>query len=435
MAKFIIIGGSPVSGVIQPAGSKNALLPILAATLLADTPSTLLEVPSISDAKTMLKLMEGLGAGIAYENYGSIVTVTPTLTNADINKDQYQKIRGSNLLLSPILQKLGKVRGYYPGGDKIGLRSMAAHIDGFVQSGYIVTEHKDEGYFDVERNEAFTGEEYCVFLFEPSATATENVILINVLGKGIVTIENAACEPQIIDLCTLLQKMGADISGVGTNRLVIKKVEKLNGATHMIVKDHVYIASFIVFALVTGGDLYIQHVVWEYLQPLFPVLKYFNVSWEVQGTTLHIPPHQTLRLNEGYNIYENVGIYSQPWPLLPTDVLPLIVMLATQAEGEFLFFEKMYADRLKNITKLEHLGAELTLLDDHRVKVRGKTPLKASDLTCPDLRSGIVYLAAMLAASGTSTLYNVEHIERAYPKIEEVLTSLGAQIQKYEDTL
>lgn len=436
MNTFLINGGNPISGEIVPAGSKNAILPLIAAALLSSEEVLLTGVPAISDVRVMLKLIKKLGGKYNITNRGETLLLnSESISKFELDKELSIKIRGSNLLVAPLLVKLGKVKAWVPGGDKIGLRDMSAHYDGFVQSGYKVTENIEEGSFTVEKDPEFNSKDVNIFLYEPSVTATENIIMLNVIGDGNVTIYNAACEPHVRDLCVLLEEMGAIIQGIGTNKLSITKVKKLHTAEHVVVKDHIYITSFLIFSLVTNGELFIKDVIYEDMLPVLTGLKKFNVRYEfIDNNVLHIFNNQDLKIT--HDLYNNSGIYSQPWPMVPSDALPLFTVLATQSEGEFIIFEKMYCDRLKYTVELNKMGADIKILDDFRVGVKGKTLLHQATLTCPDIRSGILYLAGALAAKGTSCLKNIEHIERAYPHIERVLKNLGADITiKHEDNI
>ncbi len=435
MATFIIQGGNPLQGEIEAAGSKNAVLPIIAATLLSNETSTLHGCPAISDVRTMVKIISHSGAVGNFANHGESLTIDPShLTSSNIDNDEYARIRGGNLVLAPLLVRFGKVKCTRPGGDRIGLRSMAAHFDVFEQSGYNVETIQGTDEVLIQKKEDMTGQKRHIFLYETSVTATENAILLNVLGDGEVIIENAASEPHVRNLCQFLQLMGAQIHGIGSNRLHVVQVASLHGAEGSIIKDHVYIATFIVYTLLTGGDIRIHHVIPEDLRPILVVLKYFNTMWEFDGNTIHIRSEQDLKLNESFNIYANIGIYSDTWPKFPTDLLPIFIPLATQADGEFLFFEKLYNGRVRHADSLRNMGANVNVLDDHRVLVHGKTPLTGAELTCPDIRTGVMFLGAMLAATGKSILRSTEHINRGYPHIADILTKLGGDVTVYEDT-
>lgn len=430
MSKFVIQGGKPIQGDLYPVGSKNAILPIIAASLLTSDTCILKGVPAISDVRVMIHLMQKLHAQVHMTNKGEEVAISSqNLMSKSIDKDLASKIRASNLFIAPLLIRFGEMRGYYPGGDKIGLRSMEAHFDGIRQSGYFI-ESTDEEFF-IRKDPGFTKKDYEIYLFETSPTATENIIMLNSVGDGSVTIENAACEPQVRDLCIFLKKMGADIQGEGSNRIHIQKVRELHGARHVILRDYLYMMTFVIFSLMTGGELRVHDVVFEDLRPMLTALRYFNAAYDfADAHTLHIPGNQDLKLNEDFNIYTNIGINSDVWPKLPTDILPVMIALATQCSGRFLFFEKLYAGRVGFAKELQKLGAQIEILDDHRVVVSGKTMLHGEQLTGPDVRSSVMYLAAMLAADGRSILDGIEHIERGYPHIENTLVQLGGNIKK-----
>lgn len=436
MSKFIVHGGYPIHGEIDALSSKNATLPLIAACLLTDDQCELTGVNLSTDIRVMLRFLQTLGRSVHIENRGEHITVaTGKMNSTTLDAALSARIRASNLLLGPILVRKGSVKGYYPGGDNIGNRTLAAHFDGFVQSGYTVDDHPEASYFMITKNNEDTKLERTIFLYEPSVTGTENMILVNVLGEGMVTIDNAACEPHVRDVCVFLNQMGAHIEGIGTNRIIIHKVATLHGATHTVITDPIMIGTFIVFALVTQGDLVLHHVDYDSILPILTALRYFSVVWEFEQGSLHIPAQQELRRNGGFGMYSDNGIYTQPWPMLPSDFLSILMALATQSEGEFLFFEKMFASRVRYASVLTQMGVHITILDDHRARIFGKTSLHHATLTCPDIRSGLLYLACMLSADGESILENVSQIDRDYNKIEDILSHLGAHIQRYEDTV
>ncbi len=427
MPKFIIEGGRPLTGEIEPVGNKNAVLKMIAATLLTSEPVTLTNVPAISDVRVMLRILEQMGTEVQYEQRGQTVTLTTkTLKTTVVPYEDAKKLRASNVLLGPILARAGKVTGVIPGGDKIGPREMNAHFDGLTQLGAVLGQTHGDVFTLKGTLRGAT-----VFLYEPSVTATENVIMAAVLAKGKTTIENAASEPHVQELCRMLVSMGASIDGIGTNRLLITGVKKLHGTTHRVPPDFIYIGTMIVLTAITKGELLIKNVVHEDLRTILYFFSKLGVVTKKQGKHILVPKKQTLSMSD--QVWGRIkGIYSQPWPCFPTDMMSLAIVLATQVKGSTLFFEKMYSGRMFFADYLNGMGAHITVADPYRVIVNGKTVLKGRTLQSPDLRAGMAYVAAGLCAKGITVVEGIEHIDRGYPNIEEVLRSLGAKIERAE---
>ena len=428
MSKFKIKGENPLNGEITAAGNKNAVLKMIPATLLTDEPVTLTNVPAISDVEVMLEMMEKLGTKSEYDKENQKLTLhTPEITTNTIDFELAKKLRASNMFLGPVLARMGKVTNIFPGGDKIGPREMSAHFDGLQKLGANFTQNSD-GSFTLEGE--LKGAD--VFLYEPSVTATENAILAAVTADGESSIYNAACEPHVQELCHMLNSMGADISGISTNKLIIKGVKKLNGTEYKIPPDFVYVGTFIILALITGGELTIKELIHEDLRSILHFFGKLGVKTEIKGNDLYVPANQTLKL-ENARWGSTKGFYSQPWPGFPTDLMSIAIVLATQTEGSTLFFEKMYPGRMFFSNYLNGMGANIILADPHRVIVNGKTKLTGQKgLQSPDLRAGMAYVAAALCAEGESIVEEVEHIDRGYPEIEGVLKSLGAEIERID---
>lgn len=428
MARFVIEGGKKLKGTIYPIGNKNAVLKMIPATLLTDEAVTLTNVPAISDVKIMIKIMEKIGTEVKYDEQKGILTLlTPKITGTSIDIVEAKKIRASNMFLGPILARMGMVTSTMPGGDKIGPREMNAHFDGFSQLGARITHNKDES-FTLKGN--LKGKE--IFLYEPSVTATENVLLACVLAKGNTTLLNAASEPHVQELCKMLNQMGAKITGIGTNQLNVEGVTKLNGTTYKIPPDYIYVGTCIVLAAITGGEVTIKNVIHDDLRSILYFFEKLGVKTIKQGNDLIVPKNQKMKVQDEMWA-RSKGVYCQPWPCFPTDMMSLAIVLATQIKGSTLFFEKMYSGRMFFADYLNGMRANIVIADPHRVVVNGNTNLKGRTVQAPDLRAGMAYVAAGLCAEGKTIVENIEHIERGYPHMEEVLKKLGAQIRRLEE--
>lgn len=425
MAKFVIEGGRPLRGEVEPIGNKNAILKMMAAALLTAEPVTITNVPAISDVNVMAEILRELGAKVRHNvKQAKLEIDTSKVTKTAIPVTLAKKLRASNTLLGPLLGRFGNVTGVVPGGDKIGPREMNAHFDGLGQLG---------GRTKFLSNETFTisgrlrGQE--VFLYEPSVTATENVMMAACLATGTTVITNAAAEPHVRALADMLVSMGARITGAGTNQITIEGVEKLTGTTVATPPDFIYIGTLIILAAITGGMLKIRHVNVADLKPLEYFFGKLGVQWDCKGTTLTVSARQSKKVNDPVWA-RSKGIFSQPWPCFPSDMMSLMIVLATQVKGSMLFFEKMYPGRMFFADYLNGMGANIIIADPHRVIVNGPTKLHGAKLYAPDLRAGMAYVAAGLAATGTTTVEAIEHIDRGYPNIEATLQALGAKITR-----
>lgn len=428
MAKFVIEGGQPLHGAIEPIGNKNAVLKMMAATLLTAEPVTLTNVPAISDVLVMARIMEKLGTKVSYdESKGTIRLQTSKLKTTEIDPTDARQLRASNVFLGPLLVRAGQVSSVMPGGDKIGPREMNAHFDGLSQLGAVV-QVKASGSFNLQGK--LRGA--TVFLYEPSVTATENVLLAAVLAPGTTVIDNAAAEPHVRELCTMLVSMGAKIEGAGTNQLRIVGVKKLRGTTYRVPVDFIYVGTMAALAVMTKGSLTIKNVDVADLRPLQYFFAKLGVTLTIKGRDLLVPKKQARVVNDPAWA-RTKGIYSQPWPCFPTDLMSLMIVLATQVSGSVLFFEKMYPARMAFAEYLNGMGANIFTADSHRIVVNGPTELVARRLVAPDLRAGMAYVAAALVAHGRSTIENIEHIDRGYPHIETTLAALGARIKRIAD--
>jgi UDP-N-acetylglucosamine 1-carboxyvinyltransferase len=423
MGSFVIKGGQPLSGTIRPSGNKNAALPIVAASLLADEPVLLDNVPQILDVETMLELVASTGATV--ERLGpNQVRIDPRgLRRVALDPALCTRIRASVLLAAPLVARTGSCVLPPPGGDVIGRRRLDTHLLAFRSLG--VRASFDRALeLEVEWLRGAP-----MFLDEASVTATENAVMAAVLAEGETVIGNAACEPHVQDLCRFLVGLGARISGIGSNLLRIEGVERLGGGEHTIATDYIEVASFVGLAAVTGGELMVEQVIADDLRPVEVGFSRLGLTWELDGGRLRVPRDQQLAVEDdlGQAIPK---IDDGPWPAFPADLTSIAVAVATQARGTVLIFEKMFENRLVFVDKLVGMGARIVVCDPHRVVVNGPTRLYGERLESPDIRAGMALLVAALAADGESVIGNVGQIDRGYERIDERLRALGANIER-----
>ncbi|VGO17843.1 UDP-N-acetylglucosamine 1-carboxyvinyltransferase [Pontiella desulfatans] len=421
MAKFIINGGKPIGGTFHPRGNKNAVLPMLASCLLTDQPIILHNVPLINDVKVMLQLLESIGVEVALEDH-TLTLCAKGLRTTELDAELCAKVRTSILLAGPLTARHGGATIYPPGGDVIGRRRLDTHFYGLRSLGAdISTDH-------AFRFKAGPLTAWKMVFDEASVTATENVMMAATLAEGTSTIYNAACEPHVQDLANLLNQMGADISGIGTNNLTIRGVGKLHGAEYTVQPDFMEVGSFIVASAVTGGTLTIpdagEPLVQQVMQRTFSKL---GVEWTRTGRTLVVPrqTERCIRPDEGN---ATPKIEDGIWPAFPSDLMSVSIVLATQTQGTALFFEKMFESRMYFVDHLMGMGANIIQCDPHRVVVIGPTRLRGSKLTSPDIRAGMALLIAACCADGESVIHNAQVIDRGYEAIEDRLAALGADI-------
>ncbi|HEY89160.1 MAG TPA: UDP-N-acetylglucosamine 1-carboxyvinyltransferase [Thermoflexia bacterium] len=413
-------------GEISPSGNKNAALPALAATLLTSEPVTLHNLPAIQDIVTMGRLLESLGVQI---DYLDAHTWRLQAANISVTEDQeqgrelFRAIRGSILIAGPLLGRLGYLAIPAPGGDVIGRRRVDTHFLAFRALG--VTVETSDAF--ILKGDKLHGAD--ILLDEASVTGTENTVMAAVLAKGTTIIRHAASEPHVQDLCNLLVAMGAEITGVGTNTLVIHGVERLHGAEFTIGSDYMEVGSYIALAAAVGGELLIRNAVPEQMRMTRMVYQRLGVTFEVRGDDIFVPAEQSLV------IVPDMGgaipsIADAPWPAFPADLMSVSLVLATQCEGAILFHDKMFESRMFFVDKLIPMGARIVLCDPHRALVYGPSPLHGDEMESPDIRAGMAMLVAALAAAGTSTIHNIRQIDRGYEHIEEKLKLLGARIER-----
>jgi UDP-N-acetylglucosamine 1-carboxyvinyltransferase len=423
--KFIIQGGTPLSGEVTVAGNKNAALPILAACLLTEEELLLHRVPRIRDTEAQLALLERLGVEVEWAADNSVRLCAKGVTDVSVDEELSKQIRASFLLAGPLLARFGEARMPPPGGDFIGRRRLDAHLDAFKDLGARV-----DGDRWIELSSPAEGLSACrIFMDEPSVIGTENALMAAALTAGPTTISNAACEPHVQDLARLLCAMGAQVDGIGSNVMTVHGRDRLSGAEHTISADHIEVGSFMALAAATGGDLRICDVEPLDLLMVRRQFRRLGLHSEMEGKDMLVPPGQKLRIQS--DLGDAIPkIEDGPWPAFPADLTSIALALATQADGEILIFEKMFENRLFFVDKLVAMGARITLCDPHRAIVSGPSRLHGERVESPDIRAGMAMLIAALAAEGSSEIGNIRQIDRGYEQIDERLRSLGAQIER-----
>jgi UDP-N-acetylglucosamine 1-carboxyvinyltransferase len=419
---FVIEGGSSLNGRIAASGNKNAALPILAACLLTAEPVTLTNVPRIRDVEAMVELLADLGADAEWAGPNEVRVAAAELAKTAPDEALASRIRASFLLAGPLLARFGAADMPLPGGDVIGRRRLDTHIHAFAALGADV---ESNGVYQL-RTSGLVGDE--IFLDEASVMGTENAVMAAVLARGDTVIGNAACEPHVQDLCRFLVGLGARIEGIGSNVLRITGVQELQGGSFRICPDHIEIASFMGLAAVTDGEIWIDDVEAADLRPMEHHLRGLGIRFEVEGTSVRVGPQEL-------EIRDDIGgaipkLEDGPWPQFPADCTSIAVVVATQAKGTILVFEKMFESRLFFVDKLIDMGARIILCDPHRVVVTGPAQLRGQRMESPDIRAGMAMLIAGLCADGTSTIGNIGQIDRGYERIDERLRSLGASIER-----
>ncbi len=424
MSAFHVEGGHSLSGAILPAGNKNAALPCVAATLLADAPVTLTNVPRIRDVETLLELMGAMGCDIAWDAANTLRVDSSGVESPNVASDLAEKIRASILLAGPLLARFGAVTLPPPGGDVIGRRRLDTHFLAFERLGATVS--FDSNDFQI-RASSLTGAD--IFLDEPSVTGTENAVMAAVRARGTTRLRNAAAEPHVQDLCHLLNAMGARIAGIGTHTLEIEGVDRLGGATFRIGADHIETGSFIGLAAMTGSRIRITGAPLEHLDSTLLGFARLGVRTLIDGEDLVVLGDESHEIR--HDAFGHVPkIDDGPWPAFPADLTSIALVTATQCTGTVLVHEKMFESRMFFTDKLVGMGARIILCDPHRAVVVGPSPLRGSVLESPDIRAGMALLLAALAAHGTSRIHNIRQIERGYERIDERLRALGARITK-----
>ena len=434
MESFLIEGGQPLKGSITPQGAKNEALQILCAVLLTSETVNIKNIPDIVDVNKLIQLLKNFGVVVEKIDSGFYRFNAKNVNLSYLSSEQFKEdgkgLRGSIMLVGPLLARFGKGSIPLPGGDKIGRRRLDTHFDGLIKLGAEFNYNQEDYFYSVEAKQ-LKGTN--LLLDEASVTGTANILMAAVLAKGKTTIYNAACEPYIQQLCGMLNRMGAKISGVGSNLLTIEGVESLKGTDHNILPDMIEIGSWVGLAAMTQSEITIKNVRWEYLGQLPAIFKKLGITLEKRGDDIFIPAHK-----QGYEIQNYIDgsiltISDAPWPGFTPDLLSVILVVATQARGSILIHQKMFESRLFFVDKLIDMGAKIILCDPHRATVIGhdfKSTLKSATLTSPDIRAGVSLLIAALSAKGTSIIHNIEQIDRGYENIDIRLKQIGAKIRR-----
>lgn len=435
MTTFRVVGGNSLKGSITPQGAKNEALQILCATLLTSDPITIHNVPDIRDVNKLIELLSELGVKV--EN---LKNSSWKLTASEINMDFLQSVtyekmaaslRGSIMILGPLLARFGKAKIPKPGGDKIGRRRLDTHFIGFQKLGAVLEFDSHNHFYKIDASNLVGT---YMLLDEASVTGTANIVMAAVLAKGTTTIYNAACEPYLQQLCRMLNRMGAKIGGIGSNLLTIDGVDELSGTDHTLLPDMIEVGSFIGLAALTNSEITIKNAGIVHLGMIPDAFAKLGIKMDIQGDDIFIPKQESYKVDTF--IDDSIMTISDAiWPGLTPDLLSVLLVVATQAKGTVLIHQKMFESRLFFVDKLIDMGAQIILCDPHRATVIGldrKFPLRAIRMTSPDIRAGVALLLAALSAKGTSEILNVEQIDRGYQQIDARLNRLGADIQRID---
>ena len=435
MGSFIIEGGHKLKGEIQPQGAKNEALQILCAVLLTPEKVVINNVPDIVDINILIELLKDLGVKLEKQSNDSYSFQADEINLDYLTSDEFKakgtRIRGSIMIVGPLLARFGKGFIPRPGGDKIGRRRLDTHFIGFQKLGAEFEYDSKESFYRVT-TKGLKGT--YMLLDEASVTGTANIVMTAVMAKGTTTIYNAACEPYLQQLCKMLNSMGANIQGIGSNLLTIEGVDYLSGCKHTILPDMIEIGSFIGLAAMTQSEITIKNVSWDNLGVIPSVFQKLGIKLERKVDDIYIPSQESYEI-ENFIDGSILTIADAPWPGFTPDLLSIILVVSTQAKGSVLIHQKMFESRLFFTDKLIDMGAQIILCDPHRASVIGldrQTPLRATTMTSPDIRAGVSLLIAALSAEGTSTIHNINQIDRGYQNIDDRLRALGAKIQRAE---
>ena len=434
MESFIIEGGQTLKGSITPQGAKNEALQILCAVLLTPETVTVKNIPDIVDVNKLIQLLKNFGVAVdklapGFYRFNAKEVDLDYLSSGQFKTDG-KGLRGSIMLVGPLLARFGKGSIPLPGGDKIGRRRLDTHFDGLIKLGAEFNYNREDYFYSVKAKRLIGTD---LLLDEASVTGTANILMASVLAEGKTTIYNAACEPYIQQLCGMLNRMGAKISGVGSNLLTIEGVDSLGGTDHTVLPDMIEIGSWIGLAAMTQSEITIKNVHWEHLGQMPAVFRKLGITIEQREDDIFIPAHKKGYKIESYIDGSILTISDAPWPGFTPDLLSIILVVATQAKGSVLIHQKMFESRLFFVDKLIDMGAKIILCDPHRATVIGhdfKYKLKSSTLTSPDIRAGVSLLIAALSAKGTSIIHNIEQIDRGYENIDIRLRKMGANIKR-----
>jgi UDP-N-acetylglucosamine 1-carboxyvinyltransferase len=435
MASFIIEGGYPLSGEITPQGAKNEALQVICATLLTSEEVTIHNIPDIRDVNNLIQLLRDIGVKVSKRDTGTFTFQADTLNLDYLESDEFvqkcAELRGSVLMIGPLLSRMGKAVITQPGGDKIGRRRLDTHFLGFEKLGAKFNRIEGRNVYEIAARQL---KGTYMLLDEASVTGTANIIMAAVFAKGTTTIYNAACEPYLQQLCHLLNQMGANINGIGSNLLTIIGVKSLHGAEHTILPDMIEVGSFIGMAAMCGDGIRIKNVSVDNLGIIPDAFRRLGVKIKVEDDDLVIPKQRHYEI-QSFIDGTIMTLADAPWPGLTPDLLSVLIVVATQARGSVLFHQKMFESRLFFVDKLIDMGAQIILCDPHRAVVVGhdrKITLRGGRMSSPDIRAGIALLIAAMSAKGTSRIDNIEQIDRGYEHIEDRLNALGARITRGE---
>ena len=435
MASFRVTGGSRLGGVIVPQGAKNEAMQVLCAALLTDEPVTITNLPDILDINNLIDLMRGMGVSVERKSQSEVTLQARNINHDYFDTDDFHqratRLRGSVMILGPLLARFGMGYMPRPGGDKIGRRRLDTHLIGLQKLGATMeTADMDYCYRLVAPSDGLKGT--YMLLDEASVTGTANIVMAAVMAQGETTIFNAACEPYIVQLCRMLTSMGAHIEGIGSNLLKIKGVQKLHGTTHRLLADMIEVGSFIGLAAMTGSDITIKDAGIKDLGIIPSTFRKLGIKLEFIGDDIHIPAQEHYEV-ETFLDGSILTIADAPWPGFTPDLISIVLVVATQAKGTVLIHQKMFESRLFFVDKLIDMGAQIILCDPHRANVIGLNrshQLKAVRMASPDIRAGVALLIAALSADGTSIIDNIDQIDRGYQDIDGRLRKLGAQIER-----
>ncbi|HLP49667.1 MAG TPA: UDP-N-acetylglucosamine 1-carboxyvinyltransferase [Chitinophagales bacterium] len=433
MNSFEVTGGKKLKGEITPQGAKNEALQILCAVLLTPEKVTISNIPAIRDVLALIDILQDLGVEVEKLSEDTYTFKADKINLDYLKSDTYKKkgasLRGSIMIMGPLLTRFKKAYLPKPGGDKIGRRRLDTHFLGFEKLGAKFNYDSNDTFYSVEANNLHGT---YILLDEPSVTGTANIVMTAVMAKGKTTIFNAACEPYLQQLCEMLNRMGAKITGVGSNLLYIDGVDYLGGTEHRMLPDMIEIGSFIGLAAMTQSEITIKNCRIDMLGNILPVFEKLGIKMEYRGDDIHIPAQEHFEIQ---NFIDGSGltVADGPWPLFTPDLISIVLVTATQARGSVLIHQKMFESRLFFVDKLIEMGAKITLCDPHRAVVIGidrAYKLRGITMSSPDIRAGVALLIAALSADGKSTINNSEQIDRGYQRIDERLNALGAQIKR-----
>lgn len=435
MGAFEIRGGHSLQGSITAQGAKNEALQVLCAALLTDEPVIFKNVPDILDVNTLIELLGDMNIRVERPEPGTVILQATDIDTGYFSSPVFRKksgmLRGAVMLAGPMLARFRKAQIPQPGGDKIGRRRLDTHIRGFEKLGVVFDYDSENSMFTLDGGKLAGAN---MLLAEPSVTGTANIVMAAVMAPGITTIYNAACEPYVQQLCRMLNSMGAHISGIGSNMLIIEGVERLHGCTHHMLADMIEVGSFIGLAAMTNSDITIKNAGVAHLGIIPETFEQLGIQLAITGDDIHVPSQEHYRIQKFID-GSILTIYDHPWPGFTPDLISIVLVTATQARGTVLVHQKMFESRLFFVDKLIEMGAQIVLCDPHRAVVIGldrQMPLRGINMVSPDIRAGVALLIAALSAQGKSTIHNIDQIDRGYEQIDKRLTALGADIRRID---